>query len=206
MGQILFNIFMVYILPVIIGIAVRVVVRKMRKPFIVTVGLILLAVVMWAIAVIVPSHGSEGNGIMAMMATCLAVGALVAGLITRIFHKTSMQYDEESEPMKKNKVFIVCGALLVVAIIISNLYVGIRSNQIENKMWDYLKENNYVETEIKSVDVKHSYMNVLLSYNEWVISVVFEDEPESVYKYTLRDGEIVQSGVSGTTDVKDLKH
>ena len=62
MGQILFNIFMVYILPVIIGIAVRVAVRKMRKPFIVTVGLILLAVVMWAIAVIVPSHGSEGNG------------------------------------------------------------------------------------------------------------------------------------------------
>ena len=49
-------------------------------------------------------------------------------------------------------------------------------------------------------------MNVLLSYNEWVISVVFEVEQESVYKYTLKDGEIVQSGVSGTTDVKDLKH
>lgn len=87
MGQILFNIFMVYILPVIIGIAVRVAVRKMRKPFIVTVGLILLAVVMWAIAVIVPSHGSEGNGIMAMMATCLALGAVITGVITRICHK-----------------------------------------------------------------------------------------------------------------------
>lgn len=87
MGQIILNCFVVFILPIIIGIAVRVAVRKMRKPFIVTGGLILLAVVMWAIVVIVPSHGSEANGIMATMATCLAGGALVAGLITRIRHK-----------------------------------------------------------------------------------------------------------------------
>lgn len=87
MGQILFNIFMVFILPIIIGIAVRVTVRKMRKPFIVTGGLILLAMVMWAIVVIAPNHGSEANGIMATMATCLAGGAWVAGLIARIRHK-----------------------------------------------------------------------------------------------------------------------
>ena len=49
-------------------------------------------------------------------------------------------------------------------------------------------------------------MNILLSYNEWTIDVVFEDEPTTIYKYTLKDGIIVESGVSGTTDKEDLKH
>ena len=87
MGQILFNIFMVYILPVIIGIVVRVTVRKIRKPFVVTIGLILLAALMWMIAVVVPNHGSEGSGIMAMMATCLALGALITEVLTSISRK-----------------------------------------------------------------------------------------------------------------------
>ena len=81
--------------------------------------------------------------------------------------------------MKKKTVFIVCGALLVAVILCVCLYVGIRSNQMKNEMWDYLKANNYAETEIKSVDVKHSFMNALLSYNEWTVDVVFEDEPTS---------------------------
>ena len=65
----------------------RVAVRKMRKPFIVTGGLILLAVVMWVVVVTVPNHGSEANCIMAVMDTCLALGALITGVITRIRHK-----------------------------------------------------------------------------------------------------------------------
>lgn len=108
--------------------------------------------------------------------------------------------------VKKKTVLIVCGSLFVAVILCVCLYVGIRSNQIKNEMWDYLKANNYAETEIKSVDVKHSFMNALLSYNEWTVDVVFEDEPTSVYKYTVKEGSIVQSGVSGTTDKEDLKH
>lgn len=108
--------------------------------------------------------------------------------------------------MKKKTVFIVSGALLVAIILCGCLYVGIRSNHIKNEMWDYLKANNYEETEIKSVDVKHSVMNVFLSYNEWTIDVVFEDEQTSVYKYTVKEGSIVQNGVSGTTNKEDLKH
>ena len=108
--------------------------------------------------------------------------------------------------MKKKTVFIVCASLFVATILCVCLYVRIRSNNIKNEVWDYLKANNYAETEIKSVDVKHSSINALLSYNEWVVDVVFEDEPISVYKYTVKKGSIVQSGVSGTTDKKDLKH
>ncbi len=104
------------------------------------------------------------------------------------------------------KTYKICSVLLATIVLCGILYVGIGSNRIENKAWDYLKENNYSVTDIKSLEVKHSFVNILLSYNEWIVDVVFEDEPDSVYKYTLRDGGIVQSGVLGTTDKEALKH
>ena len=56
---------------------------------------------------------------------------------------------EEYMIMKKKTIFIVSGALLAAIILCGCLYVGIRSNHIKNEMWDYLKVNNYEETEIK---------------------------------------------------------
>ena len=106
----------------------------------------------------------------------------------------------------KKKVITGCCILLVLIILGRFLYVGIGRSNLESKMWDYLKQENYTESDIQSIEVKHSFANILLSYNEWTIEVVYEDEPTSVYKYTLRDGSIVESGVSGTTDKEDLKH
>ena len=107
--------------------------------------------------------------------------------------------------MKKKLMTGIC-IFLAVIILGSFLYVGIGKNTIKNKMRDYLKQNNYSETDIQSIEVKHSFVNILLSYNEWTIDVVYEDEPTSVYSYTLKDGTIVESGVSGTTDKENLKH
>ena len=106
----------------------------------------------------------------------------------------------------KKKVITGCCILLVLIILGGFLYVGIGRSNLESKMWDYLKQENYTEADIQNIEVKHSFANILLSYNEWTIEVVYEDEPTSVYKYTLRDGSIVESGVSGTTDKEDLKH
>lgn len=107
--------------------------------------------------------------------------------------------------MKKNLIIGVC-IFLAVIILGSFLYVGIGKITIENKMWDYLNQENYSETDVQSIEVKHSFANILLSYNEWIIDVVYGDEPTSVYSYTLKDGNIVESGVSGTTDKEKLKH
>ena len=107
--------------------------------------------------------------------------------------------------MKKKLMTGIC-IFLAIIILGSFLYVGIGKNTIENKMRDYLKQNNYSETDIQSIEVKHSFVNILLSYNEWTIDVVYEDEPTSVYSYTLKDGTIVESGVSVTTDKENLKH
>ncbi len=112
---------------------------------------------------------------------------------------------QECNRMKKKVIIGIC---IFLVVLISGVfsYVGIGKNIIENKMWDYLKQENYIETDIQSIEVKHSFANILLSYNEWIINVVYEDEPTSVYNYTLKDGNIVVSGVSGTTDKEDLKH
>ena len=107
--------------------------------------------------------------------------------------------------MKKKLMIGVC-IMLAVVILGCFLYVGIGKANIENKMWGYLKEQNYSETDIKSVEVNHSFANILLSYKEWSIHVVYEDEPTSIYVYTIKNGNIIEAGVSGTTDKEDLKH
>ena len=83
MLQILSNYLFIFIVPFLLGFSLRLLIRKSRKPSILTVCFIVLAIIMWGIAVIVPSHGSELNGLRAMQTSCLAVGAFIAGLITR---------------------------------------------------------------------------------------------------------------------------
>lgn len=84
MLTILSNNFFVFILPFFIGFVLRFVLRKTHKPFILTICLIAFAVLMWSIANIVPNHGSEANGLRAVMAICAATGALIAELICRV--------------------------------------------------------------------------------------------------------------------------
>lgn len=86
MLQILSNYFFIFIVPFLLGFVLRLSIRKSSKPFILTVCFIGLAILMWGIAVIVPSHGSELNGLRAIQASCLALGAWIAGLIACVRH------------------------------------------------------------------------------------------------------------------------
>lgn len=51
-----------------------------------------------------------------------------------------------------------------------------------------------------------SEVRSVLSYNEWTIQVRYADEPDAIYIYTNKNGQIVDSGVSGSVDKEDLKH
>ena len=62
----------------VFGVAARVSMRGEKKGILVTVICLLVAGGMWAIAYTVPTHGSEGNGVMALMLSCLAAGAVAA--------------------------------------------------------------------------------------------------------------------------------
>ncbi|MDI9518825.1 MAG: hypothetical protein QM266_05825 [Bacillota bacterium] len=104
--------------------------------------------------------------------------------------------------MKNKNIFIIV-SIFILSII---LYKEIGKNIVKNKMIYYLENKNYYKSDIKSIDVSHYFINKILSYNEWVIKVVYEDEPTSIYFFTLKNGEIVDDGVSGTTDKEDLNH
>lgn len=84
MLQIIYNYLIIFILPFLVGLIARFVIQKSKKPFILTICLIVFAVFMWVIAYVVPNYGDEGNGLRALQASCSAIGALIAGLITRV--------------------------------------------------------------------------------------------------------------------------
>lgn len=105
----------------------------------------------------------------------------------------------------KRKGIILAG-IVVIIILSSVVYVSAGTKKVEKLMWEYLGENGYTTAEIQSIDVNHSFLNIILSYNEWNIAVVYSDEPTSIYYYHLKNDTIVQGGVSGTTDKEDLKH
>ncbi len=105
----------------------------------------------------------------------------------------------------KRKGIILAG-IVVVIILSCAIYVFTGTKKAEKLMWEYLDEKGYTTTEIISIDVNHSFLNIILSYNEWNITVVYSDEPTSIYGYHIRNDNIVEGGVSGTTNKEDLKH
>lgn len=107
--------------------------------------------------------------------------------------------------MKRKGIII---SLCVIAFITISIiiYIIAGTKRAKNLMWEYLDKKGCSQTEIQSIDVSHSFFSKLLSYNEWNISIVYSDEPTSIYDYSVKDNAIVESGVSGTTEKDDLKH
>ena len=106
--------------------------------------------------------------------------------------------------MKKVIAFI--GVVVLIMVVGASIYVTVGKNNRETKMWEYLKEKNYTESDIVSVDVGHSFFSKFLGYGEWSISVVYSDEPETIYGYRIKNGEIVLTSVSGGGEKEELKH
>ena len=106
----------------------------------------------------------------------------------------------------KRKGFYIPAITLITITLFCLTYVFVGTKKAEKLMWKYLDEKEYTQTEIQSIDVKHSFLNIILSYDEWQVAVVYTDEPTSIYYYRIKNDSIVEGGVSGTTDKKDLKH
>jgi hypothetical protein len=107
--------------------------------------------------------------------------------------------------MKRKGFYIVAGILAVI-VLTCFIYVLAGTKNTEKLMWAYLEDKGYATEEIQSIDVKHSFLNIVLSYNEWSIHVQYSDEPDATYVYTVKNGQIKNSGVTGSVDKEDLKH
>jgi len=103
--------------------------------------------------------------------------------------------------MKKKTVIAVILAITLMIILAIFSYVAINKIHINLKMEDYLTNRGYNGSVVKSIEVKHSFLNVVLSYNEWVIWVRYTDEPKAIYFYTYKKGTISPTGVAGVPGV-----
>ena len=70
-----------------------------------------------------------------------------------------------------------------------------------------LTENtlNYYQT-IKKLIKGVSFFMENYGYDEWAITVIFNDESNALYYYNYRQGEISLGGLSGYTDNRLYKH
>ena len=111
---------------------------------------------------------------------------------------------------KKKKIILgSLAGLLVTVIGCAVFYVVSGSNIRKSHTLDYLYERGYFESEISSVQVRHSFLNRIIGYNQWAIFVEFEDEPGIIYEYSFDNKliTITQTGFTGgdpKTDKDDL--
>ena len=93
--------------------------------------------------------------------------------------------------MKKLLVVIV-----IVFIFVLYLNVFVQQRFIRSYTYTELEYRGYTAQDVSEIKIKHSYINKILSYNEWRISVEFETVPNILFWFTYRDGKIVFQGVS----------
>ena len=89
MKQIIINYLFIVGLPIIVGLAVRILFQRFNKAYFTTVAFAVLALVGWVVVNVVPSHGSELYGILATQATVAFVSSLLTGLVLKSKSKAS---------------------------------------------------------------------------------------------------------------------
>ena len=84
MKQIIINYLFVFGLPIIIGLAVRILFQRFNKAYFSTVAFAVLALVGWVVVNAVPSNGSELYRILATQATVAFASSLLTGLVLKL--------------------------------------------------------------------------------------------------------------------------
>lgn len=87
MFQIFLNYLTILIIPIFIGALTRLAFIKKQKGFIVSIVFICLFVIFGLYAILKPSHGSEGPGLNAVIALCMALSSSICGLVSLIIRK-----------------------------------------------------------------------------------------------------------------------
>ena len=98
--------------------------------------------------------------------------------------------------MKKKKLLITVIIILLLLIVGLCLNVFVQRKFIKTYTYTELENRGYTSQDVSEIKINHSYLNKILSYNEWRISVEFEKEPDILFWFTYRDNKIVFQGVS----------
>ena len=95
--------------------------------------------------------------------------------------------------MNRKKILV---AILIFITVALCLNVFVQQKFIKTYTYTELEYRGYTAQDISEIKIKHSYLNRILSYNEWRISVEFVEEPNVLFWFTYRDDKIVFQGVS----------
>ncbi len=87
MVQIYFNVFCLYILPIMIGLLFGILSWKSRKTYICTIVMIAVCVVLWCIIPNMHTHGNELSGLILWVYSFLALAFSIIELIKFVVRK-----------------------------------------------------------------------------------------------------------------------
>lgn len=87
MKQILFNNFVIFVIPFLVGILARFLFRKHCKAWLFTAISIALTVAAFVVEKTVNSYGSEKYAILLAMAVSMLIGSLLVGIILRVINR-----------------------------------------------------------------------------------------------------------------------
>ena len=96
----------------------------------------------------------------------------------------------------KKKVLVIIGITLLIIVIGLTLNVEIRKKFIRSDTIVEIENRGYNSSDIKNIKIEHSYINKILSYNEWRISVEFEKKTNMYFWFTYKNRRIIFQGVS----------
>lgn len=98
---------------------------------------------------------------------------------------------------KINKKYILLFFIILLIIFIAfTLNVAINKKFIKSYTYVEIENRGYTSSDVSEINIYHSYINKILGYNEWRISVEFEKEPNIYFWFTYRDEKIIFQGVS----------
>lgn len=97
--------------------------------------------------------------------------------------------------MKKKWIWIILISVLLISTSSMVIYKEIAENKMERKTYEFLRTKGYTNNDIDDVEIKHSFINKILNYNEWRILVEFETEEDIIFAFTYRNNEIIKQGV-----------
>ena len=103
--------------------------------------------------------------------------------------------------MKKKKIIIIGVLVAIIVALIS--YPLIRGAIIKKKTYEYLNTKECYSKQIESIKVKHSYLNLILNYDEWNIEVKFHIDNNVKYDFTYKNKEIIFRGINDSENEKD---
>lgn len=95
--------------------------------------------------------------------------------------------DSRSKRHQAGKIILSVAAVVVLA---TAAYVPLGKYYAKSLVKSRLRDKGYQDEEIRDITVRHSFVNKLLSYGEWDIDVVFQDEQDVTYTCRMTDWKL----------------